>query len=97
MNTFQLFLGRNIPDTTATVTDDQISDFLRFVVQPRFDGFTVQEAIGFWKGQPEDTVILTICCEDYGQPKVAEIAQLYKAQFKQDSVAIQQLPAMQFV
>jgi hypothetical protein len=97
MNTFQLFLGRNIPDTTATVTDDQISDFLRCVVQPRFDGFTVQEAIGFWKGQPEDTVILTICCENYDQPKVAEIAQLYKAQFKQDSVAIQQLPAMQFV
>lgn len=97
MFTFQLFLGRNIPDQWETVTESQISDFLRFVVQPRFDGFTVQEALGFWKGQPEQTVVLTICCESFDQPKVAEIAQLYKAQFKQDSVAIQQLPAMQFV
>jgi hypothetical protein len=97
MFTFQLFLGRNIPDTTDTVTDQQIGDFLRDVVQPRFDGFTVQQAIGYWKGQPEDTVILSVCCESCDQPKVAEIAQLYKAQFKQDSVAIQQLPAMQFV
>jgi len=97
MNTFQLFLGRNIPDTTDAVTEQQVSDFLRDVVQPRFDGFTVQQAIGYWKGQPEQTVILTICCESFDQPKVAEIAQLYKAQFQQDSVAIQQLPAMQFV
>ena len=97
MDTFQLYLGRNIPDQTVTVTDQQLKDFLRFVVQPRFEGFTVQEALGFWKGQPEDTVILTICCESFDQPKVAEIAQLYKAQFKQDSVAIQLLPAMQFV
>jgi Protein of unknown function (DUF3574) len=44
MNTFQLFLGRNIPDQTVTVTDQQIKDFLRFVVQPRFDGFTIQQA-----------------------------------------------------
>ena len=97
MQTFQLYLGRNIPDTTDTVTEEQISDFLRFVVTPRFDGFTVQEALGYWKGQPEQTVLLTICCESYDQPKVAEIAQLYKQQFNQDSVAIQQLPAMQFV
>lgn len=97
MITLQLYLGRNIPDTTDTVTEQQVSDFLRFVVTPRFDGFTVQEALGYWKGQPEQTVVLTICCEAYDQPKVAEIAQLYKAQFKQDSVAVQQLPAMQFV
>jgi hypothetical protein len=98
MNTFQLFLGRNIPDTTATVTDDQISDFIRFVVQPRFDGFTVQDAIGYWKGQQEQTTVLTIFCENSKDvERMHEIAQLYKAQFKQDSVAIQQLPAMSFV
>ena len=97
MITLQLYLGRNIPDTTDTVTEEQISDFLRFVVTPRFEGFTVQEALGYWKGQPEQTVLLTICCKSYDQPKVAEIAQLYKQQFSQDSVAIQQLPAMSFV
>lgn len=90
-------MGRNIPDSTDTVTDAQLMDFLRFVVTPRFDGFTVQECTGFWKGMMEQTVILSICCEAFDAPKVAEIASLYKQQFKQDSVAIQELPALSFV
>lgn len=94
--TTQLFLGRNIP-TGDVVTEQQLGDFLRFVVQPRFDGFTIQEALGFWKGTAEETAILTICCEEYDLPKVAEIAQLYKETFTQDAVGMQQLPAMVFV
>lgn len=96
MQTFQLFCGRNIP-SGGTVSDNEVADFLRFVVTPRFDGFTVQECTGFWKGEMEETLLISICCERFDAPKVAEIANLWKTQFQQDSVAIQQLPALQFV
>jgi hypothetical protein len=97
MSTFQLFLGRNIPNSDVVVSEDDIKDFLFDVVQPRFDGFTVQEALGFWKGTAEDTVILTISCKGCDQPKVAEVAQLYKQQFRQESVGVLTLPAIDFV
>lgn len=96
-HTFQLFCGRNIPDSSDVVSEAQLSDFIRFVVCPRFDGFTVTEALGFWKGQSEPTMVLSISCDNCDAPKVQEIAELYKQQFKQDSVAIQQLPALSFV
>jgi hypothetical protein len=96
-STYQLFCGRNIPDSADVVSEAQLSDFIRFVVCPRFDAFTVSEALGFWKGQSESTMVLSISCENYDAPKVQEIAELYKKQFRQDSVGIQQLPALSFV
>jgi hypothetical protein len=96
MNTFQLYLGRNIP-TGGVVTDHQLAAFLRVDVTPRFLGFTVQNALGYWKGEPEDTVILTICCDECDQPKVAEVAQLYKELFRQESVGVLTLPAIEFI
>jgi hypothetical protein len=97
MSTFQLYLGRNIPNSDVVVSEDDIKNFLFDVVQPRFDGFTVQEALGFWKGTAEDTVILTISCKGCDQPKVAEVAQLYKELFRQESVGVLTLPAIEFI
>jgi hypothetical protein len=89
--TYQLFLGRNIPDG-GYVTRGQFATFLQHVP---FDGFTVQDAIGYWRGDKEDTKVLTICTDDYA--KVLETAALYKGMFRQEAVAIQEMPAMAFV
>ena len=89
--TYQLYLGRNIP-TGGYVTDQR---FDRFTARLLFDGFTITNAVGYWKGEKEDTKVLTVCTDDY--QLVLDTAALYKAMFEQEAVAIQELPEMQFV
>ena len=89
--TYQLFLGRNIP-TGGYVTDNR---FDRFTSRLLFDAFTITDAVGYWKGEKEDTKVLTVCTDDYQM--VLDTAALYKAMFDQEAVAIQEMPAMAFV
>ena len=93
---FQLFLGRNIPDS-GTVTKAMMTRFIREQVCPRFDGFTVTEGVGFWKGEQEQVTILTFITDD--SDSVAAIAEAFKTAFRQESVLMTQqaLPVCQFV
>ena len=93
---FQLFLGRNIPDS-GTVTKAMMTRFIREQVCPRFDGFTVTEGVGFWKGEQEQVTILTFITDD--SDSVAEIAEAFKVAFRQESVLMTEmaLPVCQFV
>ena len=94
---FQLFLGRNIPDA-GQVTPEMMNDFINDEVSPRFDGFTITEGTGFWKGQQEKVTIITFITAD-GKTKVHQIADAFKTSFRQDSVLMteQQLPVCQLV
>ena len=93
---FQLFLGRNIPDA-GKVTNEMLDAFIATEVTSRFDGFTVTEGIGFWKGQQEKVTFLTFITDE--ATKVAEIADAFKSAFRQDSVLMteMQMPVCQFV
>ena len=93
---FQLFLGRNIPDA-GQVTPGMMQTFIREQVCPRFDGFTVTEGVGFWKGEQEQVTILTFITDD--ADSVAEIAEAFKVAFRQESVLMTEvaLPVCQFV
>jgi len=93
---FQLFLGRNIPDA-GKVTPAMMRDFIREEVCPRFDGFTVTEGVGFWKGEQEQVTILTIITDDVWN--VTEIATAFKTAFRQESVLVteQAVPVCQFI
>jgi hypothetical protein len=88
MTIYTLYLGRNIPDTTKKVSDDEIQDFLKSIVSTYFPGFTIYEAVGFWKGEQEKTLIIEIITND--QEKVNLVANYYKVKFKQDSVLIKE-------
>ena len=94
---FQLFLGRNIPDA-GKVTAEMMNDFIKDEVSPRFDGFTITEGTGFWKGEQENVTIITFITAD-GKTKVHQIADAFKTSFRQDSVLMteQQLPVCQLV
>jgi len=94
---FQLFLGRNIPDA-GKITDEMMSDFIKSEVSTRFDGFTVTDGTGFWKGEQEKVAIITFVTAD-GSTKVQEIADSFKESFRQDSVLMTetQLPVCQFI
>lgn len=81
-----LYLGRNKPDGNI-VTTDQLTAFLRETVSPRFPGFTVQHAQGYWEGESERTAVLTIIHKQSdGIAYVDEIAREYCRAFDQSAV-----------
>lgn len=92
MNTVsRIYLGRNVGPMEAplyTVDQHQMDEFLNGIVAPSFDGFTVLEGYGYWKGQREKVVIVEII-HDGGKDSTALvlfIAETYAARFSQDCV-----------
>ena len=94
LQTYQLFCGRDIPDG-GVVTDDMFNSFIKNELDTLFDGYTISNVLGMWKGVPEITNCISICTDEYN--KVLAVANAYKQLFAQDSVAIQTLAPMAFV
>jgi Protein of unknown function (DUF3574) len=92
-STYQLFMGRNIPNSDDIVTDDGWFKFLR-IVDTIVEGYTWYEANGVWEGEHEDCFVMTVSCtEDQAQ----DIAHTYKTAFSQLAVGMITLPAMEFI
>ena len=94
MQTYQMFMGRDLP-AGGYVSNQEWDDFCRSCIDTRFDGYTIQDVQGCWKGKHEDTKLVSITTE-YDN-LIKEVATLFRDTFKQDSVAIQTLPPMEFV
>jgi len=94
MQTYQLFCGRDIP-SGGYVTRGAFRAFTQEHVDPLFDGYTVSDVQGVWKGTHEETKCISICTDR--EDDVLKVAAAYKRLFKQDSVAIQLLAPMTFV
>ena len=91
MNTYQLHIGAN--NTTGIVEKDRIIQ----VLSSHYDGFTLQDTVGYWKGTPEYSCIATIAnvTESDGIVKLArELAQV----LEQDAVGVTAIPTgMDFI
>ncbi len=87
MKTYQLYLGRNIP-TGGTVSDTDLKNFYRNVVTNYFTGFTVTNSVGYWNGEEEESVVLTVIGDDsYKTHREVElIAEDYCRRFSQEAV-----------
>ena len=94
MNTYQIFLGLNRPDN-ETVTIEQFNAYTQEVLDTLFDGYTITDAVGNWKGEREATKVVSVCTEY--KNLVQKAANLYKEFFEQDAVAISTLPALEMV
>jgi hypothetical protein len=90
----ELFLGRNIGERLG-VSDTAFRGFLDQEVTPRFpDGFSVVDAKGQYRDQERSAItrepskVLVIAIPDgaASDPRLAAIADAYKARFKQQSV-----------
>jgi len=90
----ELFLGRNIGERLG-VSDTAFRGFLDQEVTPRFpDGFSVVDAKGQYRDQEKSAItrepskVLVIAIPDgaASDPRLAAIADAYKARFKQQSV-----------
>ena len=78
-----LTFGRNIPKRGAGgyVSDVDWQMYCDEVLDANFDGYTVQDAVGTWKSDLEDTKIVII--NTTNQDKVEDVAWLYKEMFNQ--------------
>jgi Protein of unknown function (DUF3574) len=85
---YKIYCGRNIAGG-ASVSDAEINGFIHEVIVPLFDGFSVSNVQGYWRGQSEDTVVFEIISDTYLAPvKIQTIAEKYKLRFDQESVLV---------
>ena len=50
MNTYQMYLGLNRPDNEI-ITTEQFNAYTQEVLDTMFDGYTISDAVGNWKGE----------------------------------------------
>ena len=96
MKTLELFFGRSIGEN-GYVDDIMWSTFCDSI-DKHFDGYTISDSIGCWKGQQEKSKVVSILCKSLeDEQRVKTLCLLYCSMFNQQSVAIQELPALQFI
>jgi hypothetical protein len=97
----ELMFGRKIVDRIA-VTEDEWADFVDQEITPRFpDGLTIFSAAGQWRDrvtnkivrEPSKIVLIVLAGKAEDLAHISEIAQAYKARFKQPSVGVILRPA----
>jgi hypothetical protein len=80
-----LYFGTAKPDHSA-VTLTEWEKFLKEEVTPRFEGFTVWEARGVWKGESEESHVLQVVHGPGKESEIAAIIEAYKKRFQQEAV-----------
>ena len=88
-----LTYGRNTPD--GYVNDLDWEMYCQEVLDSHFDGYTVYDAMGTWKSQPEDTKVVLIDTDN--AQAINDVATLYKDMYQQDAVGHFITPSMEFI
>ena len=93
MQTHTLSLGRNIPDA-GTVTEQMWQEFLKETVCLFLDCCTITDGIGIWKGEVEQTKIISVTVDERSIATLAILDNLkavgdaWKTQFRQECVML---------
>jgi len=96
---YVLYLGMGIPGG-GSVSKQDLQTFFKQEVHPKFQGFTMWTATGYWNGESEATTVLEVTGTDSSMAEdVGTIAAAYKRMFKQEAVLVKQhaCPAVAFV
>ena len=67
------------------------------ILNDRFDGYTITESVGAWKGTQEKSVVVETEIADNVETVVDEVVRVIKANLDQQSVGVVILPAMSFM
>ncbi len=86
---YKIYIGSN--NTTKKLEDKKAIS----IASKYFEGFTCQNANGFWKGLSEKTLIIEI--ETEKKEKVIELAEELKTALYQEAIAVAQIGKMQFI
>lgn len=81
----RMYFGLSIP-TGGGVSLAQWNAFEKDEIAKVFEGFVVVDSIGYYKGQPELSKIITLILKAEDIPKAEALAKLYAKKFHQDSV-----------
>ena len=103
MQTHSITLGMNISDS-GKVTNQMWLQFLETEVVTRLDYATITDAIGIYKGTVENSKIISVTVDERTTnslkiiDKLKEIGQIYKKQFRQDTVlyTCTEIPILEF-
>ena len=88
MTLTKLYFGLNIGNE-RTITPNEFRCFLLREVAPRFPGFTVYEATGWWRGEVESSRVVEVIWPSESTLDAAAIEHIreaYKVAFSQESV-----------
>lgn len=86
MKQFRIYLGRTKGDKLIPI--HHVEAFIRDVIDPLFDAFTVIEASGRWKGKGEPAIIIEVITDEFQRPAIDTIASRYADGFHQDAVLV---------
>tara|TARA_B100000609_G_C17045386_1_gene346073 strand:+ start:263 stop:544 length:282 start_codon:yes stop_codon:yes gene_type:complete len=89
-----LTYGRSI-GKDGYVSDLDWEMYCKEVLDSHFDGYTIQDAVGTWQSDLEDTKIVSI--DTGNRDAVEKVAWLYKDMFNQDAVGLFITPSMEFI
>lgn len=87
-----MYFGRNTPNGYVT---DKAWDSFREVLGMTFNSYTVQDVEGAWKGESEDTKLVTVTTKY--KEKVNDVCRAYVDIFNQDAVGLLITNPMQFI
>lgn len=91
----RMFFGLSIPGGGG-VSLEEWQSFQQDEIVKVFDGFNVVDSVGYYKGKPERSKIVTVIVDSKDIKKAKELASLYARKFKQDSVMIVQVPVTEW-
>ena len=89
-----LTYGRSI-GKDGYVSDLDWEMYCKEVLDSHFEGYTIQDAVGTWQSDLEDTKIVSI--DTGNRDAVEKVAYLYKDMFNQDAVGLFITPSMEFI
>jgi len=91
----RIFFGLSVPGGGA-VSLEEWNLFQQEEIIKTFDGFNVVDSVGYYKGKPERSKIVTVIVKQQDIKKAKELAALYSKKFKQESVMIVKVPVLEW-
>lgn len=83
----KVYFGLSKPEG-GSVSLSEWNSFEQEIIAKHFEGFNLIDSIGYYKGQPEKSKILTVIMTKSDFYKIEQIANNYIATFSQNSVMV---------
>ncbi|TMP30221.1 hypothetical protein CWB99_02820 [Pseudoalteromonas rubra] len=91
----RLFFGLSLPGGGG-VSLEQWQAFQNDEIVKTFDGFNVVDSVGYYKGKPERSKVVTVIVDEQGVEKAKVLASLYARRFGQESVMLVKVPVAEW-
>ena len=91
----RMFFGLSMPGGGA-VSLEEWNSFQQEEITQAFDGFNVVDSVGYYKGKPERSKVVTVIVKQQDIKKAKELAALYSKRFKQESVMLVKVPVLEW-